>query len=187
MDDKIIIAIIAASSSLIVSLISLITAIITNRNSLKRDKEIEKLKHQLFRLSKKDELYDTELLSSLESLKLAMQAIQRMKDEIKIFLASSNITDSKESLFKARKNLFDAYEHCHPNLNEYEQSAFHKAKNLSLNLERIVKSKFDAVDNKLSSKDIEYVNKIHSDLTDFQNSLRDNRIERLINNQITIE
>jgi hypothetical protein len=180
------IALISSVASLLVAMVSLLTAILTNRNSSRTAESLERLKHSLARSSRTLEVSDSEVVASLEALKIAMQAIQRMKDEIQLILnAYGNSLNTKEALERieaARQNLFKIHEEKHPFLSENEALVLHRAKNTALKLSQYLT---DDLQKKKYASDINNDTKeaalgLRTDLTEAQNLLRDYRTERLI-------
>jgi len=190
METKILITLITAGSALIVALISLFTSLITNRQSLKSSYNLEVMKQSFEKSSFTRSIIDNEMKCSLESLKLALQAIQQVKDEIQLIISavgSSLSSDIAQKRIKsARENLFNTYEKHHPYLNDIEKDTFHKTKDIGLSIEemlmRSLQSKRFASD--IPNNILTILIQFRHDLTDLQQSLRDSRIERLIKNSL---
>lgn len=186
MDTKVTIALIAAAGSLLVALVSLLTAFVTNRIVSRTAESLERLKYSLDRSNRTLELVDSELKSSLEALRLAMQAIQRLKDEIQLTInaygTSLDSMEASERIEAARQQLFQVYEEMHPRLNEHEAMALHRAKNVALSVsqrltDELRRKKFASeIDSIISENAL----LIRTELTEAQNLLRDSRTERLI-------
>ncbi|HEY2289786.1 MAG TPA: hypothetical protein VGM86_03700, partial [Thermoanaerobaculia bacterium] len=140
MNEKILLAMIAAAASAIVAFVSLCTSFLTSRNSSRSARSIEELKADLQASSSARQITDTELKDSLQSLKGSMKAIQIVKDEIQLALAASSDNADREEcqrrLKVAKDNLFKAYQDNHPNLTRAESVALHKAKNAVADLDR---------------------------------------------------
>jgi len=185
-DIKIEVAIIAAAVSLLVSLISLITAIITNRASSSTAHNLELIRQEFARASKSSDIADGELAATLDALKEGLQVIQNMKNEIQLILAAreSSLT-SDEAIARiaaAREVLFEAYKSGHADIAEAESSPYHRTKNMALQVERTLatdlESKKYASDLSPSARSI--LIDLRTQLTDAQHALRDCKTDKLI-------
>lgn len=140
MDEKILLALIVAGTSVVVAFVSLCASLLTSRNASRSARFIEELRADLQTSSSARQVADTELKTTLQSLKGSMTAIQIVKDEIQLALAaSSDDADREECLRRlriAKDNLFKAYQDNHPNLTREESAALHKAKNAVADLDR---------------------------------------------------
>ena len=179
-------ALIASITSLAVAAIGLVSSIITRRQTARADEKIETLRFEFSRKEAAWALGDEQLTQSLESLRLAIQAIQRVKDELQLILAARETSlDSDTALERlnvARTELFACYETELACLDDVEAKACHQAKNLSLiiehNLRECLSGKSQA--SQLSGEDRQRLQEFRSDLTDCQQRLRDCRTNRLI-------
>ena len=179
------IAIITATTSLVVAVIGIIIAVINNRQTAWAAIELEKLKHQLASAETSASFGDEYLNASLKSLKEALQSIQRVKDEIQLILSAIETSLDTPTALKrftaSRSELFTAYEQELACLNEPERRAFHRAKNLALKIENYLlvclgDKQYAA---ELSSEDRLTLRELRNELSDLQYVLRDSRVERL--------
>lgn len=185
--DKILIAIVTGLFTLIVAIIALITSIINSRNANKMANKLEEIK-QSYALSYKTlEITDTHLLESLSSLKESINAIQALKDEILIVISSIETSLFAEEAIRrikaARENIFKVFQEHNANLDKMEHKAFHLAKGIALNIDKIIskelKDKHYA--SQMSPIVMESISDIRLKLTECQNILRDSRMDRFIN------
>lgn len=190
MDEKIFLALIAGGVSLLVAIISLIATVINSRVSGKTARDMEEFRQSFAKETKKHEISDAEFLEVLNVLMLALQAIQKMKDEILLIINSyADSLNAGEALLRlsaARDGLFSTYEKDHGRLNSMEMNAYHAAKNIALHTVTLLQVE-------LKSK--EYASEICHDmdrnleeqrsrLSDCQQVLRDARTDRIINRTI---
>jgi hypothetical protein len=191
MDIGILIALASGITSLLVALISLLTAFLSSRATSRTAESLERLKYSLSSSTRASELTRAESLRSLESLKLAMEAIQVVKDEVQLavyaYEDSLQAKEMADRLEAARQNLFKVYEEMHPILSEREATVLHTAKNsgfwacqtLGMELKK-VKYASD-INDTIRQESLQR----RSELTDAQNLLRDFRTERLIDLSIS--
>jgi len=180
------IALIASVTSLLVALISLVIAMVSNRHSARSGKEIEKLKFDLSRATARDAISDAQQAESLKALQLAIQSIQRVKDEIQVILsAAESSLESKsaiEGIRSAREQMFACYEEQMATLDSEEARIVHQAKNISLQTEAFIKRslspKTDLIS--LSDEQQEQLLAFRTNLTELQGVLRDSRDARLM-------
>jgi hypothetical protein len=174
MDIKIWIALLTAVVSIFVAVISLVTAWLTSRSSAKSAQTLEELRHSLQQSSEARRISDEQLSKSLDSIRASMQALQIMKDEIQLVLASTTDSfapgEAAERLGRARDNLFRIYQEHHPNLTADEGKAVHAAKSALTEIDRHVgEDGFDVT-----------LKETRHRLTDAQNVLRDALTARLL-------
>jgi hypothetical protein len=186
METKIIIALIAGGFSLLVAIISLITSIITGRHSGKIARDIELMKQSFAQQVSTKAITDAALQESLEALKIALQKIQQLKDEIQIILSAiGSSLDAKaamNAISNARKDLFEVYEEKIANFNEAESKACHQAKNISLAVEEFLLHSLSSKENASDLIDEERIRltALRNELTEIQQLLRDSRTDRLV-------
>ena len=184
-DINITIAIITAVTALFVAIISLIAAIINGRQAAQSTKELESIKYRFSRADTAETFSDGHLNASLDSLRIALQSIQLMKDEVQLILSAVETSlDTETALNRiriAREQLFANYEQHLAELNDAEITAFHRAKNQALMIERFLHGnltgkKFVSL---LSPDQKTSLRELRNELTDIQYILRDKRSERL--------
>ena len=186
METKVLLAIIAGVFSLLVALISLASSIISNRSTIRTTKALEQLKHSLAYQTRATEIADNELLSTLDVLMAAMQAIQKTKDEtlliLNAFSDSLFVKDALSLIQDARKGLFAAYEKDHGRLSPTEQLSFHAAKNTALNIENalIADLKSKEYASQMSKETELKLSELRNRLTECQQLLRDSRTDRIL-------
>jgi len=190
MDTKLISALVAAAAAVFVAVISLVTAILTSRQSAKTARSIELLKQSLSNDLKTSEFADATLISSLDALKQGMQAIQILKDEIQLILAAVKGSLTSREAFrrieKARDSLLIAFQAGHPHLGNRETYAFHSLKELAIKICNIIKSDLHNKENvsELSDDARHELLELRGRLTDVQNILRDARTDRLVDRTV---
>jgi hypothetical protein len=186
LDKNLIVALVAAFASLLVATIGLAATIVANRRSNINAAQIETLKYSLAETAKSREIKDSHLSTSLEAVAQGMQAIQNLKDEILLILGS--IEDALPSsmalqrIESAREVLFDSFEKNHPGLNETENVALHKAKNLAYAIEHLLFNELQrrTYASELSLEARARLAEFRSGLTERQNVLRDSRNDRIM-------
>jgi len=183
---ELIIALIAAGTSVLVAIISLIVSVISNRQSARSSKEIEKLKYDFSRASALETLNDSQLSESLKALQLAIKSIQRVKDEMQVVLSASEMPTELKSLMEgirsAREQMFACYEEQMATLDNDDARIVHKAKNTSLQVEALIKRSLPT-----NAKQITLPEELHEplltlrmNLTELQQSLRDSKADKLM-------
>jgi len=192
MDTKLLIALIAAGSALLVALVSLATAVITSFTNARTSRALEAMKQSFEGTGPARAILDGETRDALEALKSGLHCVQRLKDEIQLMLSAVGssllVTTARQRMSTARGALFDAYERFHSHLADAEAAAFHRAKDLALAAEEIVVS---SVGNRKNASDLpsdarDELLQLRSELTDLQHVLRDCRTERLIQESFLI-
>lgn len=180
------IAILASITSLIVAVISLIATITTVKQSSRSAKDLEKLRHDYSQADASLLFRDERLKDSLGSLNIALQSIQRMKDEIQLILSAfENSLDTNTALKRviaARENLFDSYQESMAKMDSVESQQFHRAKNQAIDIENFLRSSLAGKEyvSLLRPQDKTVLREYRNELSDIQYTLRDRRSERLI-------
>lgn len=191
METKVTIALIAAAASLLVALISAVTALITNRASSRTAQSVEYLRQSFANENRKAEISNTEMIASLESLRLAMQALQRIKDEIQLITqARGSSLDAAEALARIRSatlEMLEVNQKHHPNLDPLEAIVLHRAKNISIVIEQVLLEGLGGkrYASELDDERYRALLQHRTALTDAQNLLRDHRTDRLIRDSLT--
>ena len=186
MSTELILALIASSTSVLIAIISFIVSIVSNRQSTRSAKEIEKLKYDFSRASALEALNDSQLGESLKALQLAIKSIQRVKDEIQVILSAIETpTETKplmEGIRSAREQMFACYEEQMATLDNDDARIVHKAKNTSLQVEALIKRSLPANAEliTLSEELRESLLTLRMNLTELQQSLRDSRTDKLM-------
>lgn len=186
MSNELKLALIASGTSVLVAIISLVVSIVSNRQSARSSKEIEKLKYDYSRASSLEALNDSQLGESLNALQLAIKSIQRVKDEIQVVLSAIDTAiDTKplmEGIRSAREQMFACYEEQMATLDNDEARIVHKAKNTSLQVEALIKRSLPA-----NAEEITLPKELHEqlltlrmNLTELQQSLRDSRADKVM-------
>ncbi len=181
----ILVAIIASITSLCVAVISLIATIINSRQSGRSARELERLKHNYSQADAVGLFGDEQLKASLGSLKIALQSIQRMKDELQLILSAVETSLDTETAMKriqaAREKLFTDYEEFMVELDDAESKAFHRAKGKVAEIESFLQ--INLADKKfvslLSPDQKTILREFRNELSDIQYMLRDRRSERV--------
>jgi len=179
-------AIISGAVALIVALVSLVTAVVTNRTTNRTQAELMRMKNDFAATEPARGIVSTELGSSLDGLKQALQVTQRLKDEIQLILAAlpSTLTadGALESIEAARVEMFAVYKDVHPHLREPEKQACHQAKNMAAYACTAVQA--IALEGcepaTMPTQTREVLSRLRADLSDCQNLLRDSRTDRLV-------
>lgn len=181
MSKELIIALAASVTSLIVAVISLISTVINNRHATNSTKELEILKKELARQTIRDNLQDSQLSNSIQSLKDAIQAIQMLKDELQLILqateSSLDTPSAVDYIRSARNNLFKCFESNLGNLGQLESKVFHKSKAIAIEIETIIVNglKYHENASLLSTEDRKSLVEHRLALTEVQQMLRDCR------------
>lgn len=185
MSAEIIVAFIALGSTLVVALLSLITSMISNRQSSRSLQIIEHLKDDLERQRVRQEKTDNYLESSLKSLQVMIQVIQRLKDEMQIIqVAIFTSLDTETALSRVkeiREEIIISFGKNISHLNDFEYEICHKAKNRSILIENYYRQIFQEKTyvSEMSNEERQQMTEQRNLLTDFQQSLRDSREERI--------
>jgi CheY-like chemotaxis protein len=183
---ELIIALIAASTSVLVAIISLIVSVISNRQSARSSQEIEKLKYDFSRASALETLNDSQLSESLKALQLAIKSIQRVKDEIQVVLSAIEMPAEPKPLMEgvklAREQMFACYEEQMATLDNDDARIVHKAKNTSLQVEALIKRSLPTKTELITLPEEmhEPLSNLRMNLTELQQSLRDSRADKLM-------
>jgi hypothetical protein len=181
----ILVAIIASITALFVAVISLIATIINSRQSARSTKELEYLKHKYSQADSVELFSEEQLKTSLGSLKIALQSIQQMKDEMQLILSAVETSlDTKTAIKrvkKARENLFNSYKQYMADLDDAEKDAFHRAKNQAVQIENFLQTNLADKEfvSLLSPEEKTLLREFRNELTDIQYILLDKRSERL--------
>lgn len=190
MDNTLIVAVIAATGAAVGAIISLTSAVLTNRLSNKAASSVELLKQHFSASTKTNEIVDRALAESLDALRQGMQVIQNMKDEIQLVLSSvEGSLSSSEALSrmtKARDLLLSTFQATHPSFSDAETKALHRAKGLAIELCRDVQVDLRGKENASALSDTARMMLIdlRARLTEEQNMLRDSRTDRLVRRTI---
>ena len=186
MAAEVIAAIIVAAASLVVATVSLVATVINMRGSERTLKELEQLKQDFARTTKKVGLQDEHFVQALDGLRAGMRAIQVMKDEIQLILSSPGsgltTTEAIERIKKARMLTFEDYEGHHVNLDPISLRLFHASKNYTLNIENVVLNELGSLKfaSQLSSSARIALTEARERLTELQNSMRDSLADRIL-------
>jgi hypothetical protein len=180
------IALITSVTSLVVAIVGMVVTLLNNRNSIRANKEVEKLKHELAQAAVKNSINDAHFNESIKALQQAIQSIQLIKDQVQIALnASSRIYNFEivvQGISDARAKVFSSYEEQLVNVEDEAGQLFHKAKNTSFQVEQLVK---EAVVRKnkpfqLKEEEKERLEKHRNELSEIQQVLRDKRAEKIM-------
>jgi hypothetical protein len=139
MSSEVGVALFAATVSLVVASMSFITAIFTNRQSAKAEKNLEELKFTLSRSQAREQMRDNTFTDMMAGLKAGLQAIQRVKDEIQLILSAVGNSMSVEVALgrfgESRTQMLEVYEQQHVNLTAENSEILHQAKNVVVTME----------------------------------------------------
>jgi two-component system, OmpR family, response regulator len=184
--NELIPALIASGTAVLVAVISFVVSIVSNRQSARSGKEIEKLKHDFSRASALEALNDSQLGESLKALQLAIKSIQRVKDEIQVVLSAVETPTERQPLMKgirsAREQMFACYEEQMATLDNDDARTVHSAKNASLQVEALIKRSVPANAETVTLPDElrEQLLILRMNLTDLQQILRDSRADKIM-------
>ena len=179
-------AIITAGVSLVVALLSAITALINGRVSSRTSKSLELLKYTLAIDARQAELSSSETVEALASLRLSMQAIQRLKDEIQLITnATETSLSAKEALDRVRDSahaVLETYQQKHPYLESDEALVLHRAKNTAFSVQNILTNGLHGKKyaSQLAPEIVKALQELRTDLTESQNLLRDLKTDRFV-------
>jgi CheY-like chemotaxis protein len=177
--NELILAILASGTSILSVIISLAV-------SARSGKEIEKLKHDFSRASALETLNDSQLSESLKALQLAIKSIQRVKDEIQVVFSAIEIATEPQPLMEgirlAREQMFACYEEQMATLDNDDARIVHKAKNTALQVEALIKRSLPTSAGAITLPEelLEQLSILRMNLTEFQQSLRDSRTDRMM-------
>lgn len=186
MSTEMIVALLASGTSLVVAIVGLVAAVITNRQAARSEMSIESLKFEISHKKAKEAMRNAEIEQALEALHLAIQSIQHLKDEVQLILSavdsSLDTATAIDRVDKARQALFICHEQQMTRLNKDEEDAFHKAKNLSLTVEQLLREGLSGQENAsaLAEDRRERLTNLRNEFTELQNVLRDSRSLRLL-------
>lgn len=126
------------------TVVTVATAILSNRYNSRTQRELEQLKARYQRDAATDAFMDTRLAEGLESLAAAIRAIQVVKDAIRHILEAENRTmkgdEAAKAFTLAKEGMFSGYQQHLAPLEGEAKGIFHDAKNASLVVERAVRS-----------------------------------------------
>lgn len=186
MSNELILALIASGTAVLVAVISFVVSIVSNRQSARSGKEIEKLKHDFSRASALEALNDSQLGESLKALQLAIKSIQRVKDEIQVVLSVVETPTKRQPLMEgirsAREQMFACYEEQMATLDNDDARTVHSAKNTSLQVEALIKRSVPANAETVTLPDElrEHLVVLRMTLTELQQTLRDSRADKVV-------
>lgn len=185
MSTELVLALIASGTSLVVAIISLLASVLNSRQTTRSSQKLESLKNAFSRQNSREELGDLHLNESLKSLQVAIQSIQRFKDELQVILSAVDSSLDSETAIShisfARQEVFAAYEDNLANFSEPEAKIFHQAKNRVLIIESLLRERLQQISHTsgLSDEDQRRFWEHRSLLTDTQQLLRDSKTDRL--------
>ena len=178
-------AIIASVTSFVVAVISLLTALLSSRQSSRSEQMLEKFRDDLEHERATEAMSDQHLNDNLKALQANIETIQRIKDEIQLVLSAvESSLDTKsaiEYVRAAREALFDCYEKNLADLSDSDAKACHRAKNYALQVENTLQSGLNQCANAsdLSDSCRQRLLELRVQLTDLQQVLRDSRSDKL--------
>jgi hypothetical protein len=186
MKIELFVALIASGTSLFVAIIGLITSFTSNRQSARSEKAIENVRYEISRLATKESISDTNMEEALKALRKSLQAIQLIKDETQVILsATNNDLNSKSAINRicaAREKMFACYEEELASLDDIEVRANHRAKNISLIIENLIKEGLlsQLTASNLSPEKRDKITLLRAELTEIQQVLRDSKTDRIL-------
>jgi CheY-like chemotaxis protein len=190
MDKTVLIAIISAVASLIVATISLIAVLLNGKNTSRTSESIERLKNEFIQNNRSKDILTSELIETLQNLKVSTQAIQSLRNEIQRFKYDKEIavkTGVFEKIRDATTSVIDSYSISHTSLSQTEKAVFHSSKNIAIdcqmtaervlnNMKKNKKSNIPEIDSDIYEK-FDY---LQIRLSEAQTILRECRAERLL-------
>lgn len=175
MEDKVLLALIASATALIVSLINLLSMLVTSRRSHRQSVVLERVKTQI-------SLLNEETNRSITALNDGIAAIQKLKDAIWIAAHATPSSIEHEELMDTMeagiRGMVASFESADPYLTAVQRKPFHAAKNMSLRLRECVQVIDDI--SIMSEETRNTTLEIRRHLTDFQTELRGIKVETLI-------
>ena len=187
MGSGVLVALIAGGVSLLVALISLFATVLSSRSSSKTARSLEELRQSHLLLEKQRSIFDRELVLTLKGLMEAIQAIQRVRDEMLLVLDarkdSLSVDEAMSRLRVARESLFEGYEANCGILNSVELPAYHRATNTALSVENLLLNDLESEEyaSRVSAEARQNLKELRGRLHDCQQELRDSRTDRLVN------
>lgn len=193
MPGEMMLAVIAALTSLLVALISLIASVLSSRQSTKAARQLEEMRHSFEMEREREKEREANRLQrlqvQLESSKASSRAIQNMKNEVQLVLSAvATSLDSASALAgiaSSRKALFKVYEDTHVDLAEQERDVLHNAKNLTLKVEEVLTEALGKVPyaSEIPDEVRQSVVQLRNELTECQRFLLDSRLELALDNR----
>lgn len=189
MSSEVDVAIIAAIVSLVVASVSFITAVFTNRQSAKAEKNLEELKFTFSRSQAREQMRDNTFADMTAGLKAGLRAIQRVKDEIQLILSAVGNSMSAEVALgrfgESRTTMFEVYEQQHMNLTAENSEILHKAKNVVVTMESTLQRALShhtlasELDDESRSKLLAYRDQLSSLQHELRDAMTFNLMERI--------
>ncbi|MCD9186728.1 MAG: hypothetical protein LUM44_09860 [Pyrinomonadaceae bacterium] len=190
MEKTVIVALITGISALFVAVISLIATLINSRNAARTAENIERLKNDFTQSNRVLDILDTETRNTLTNLKNATQAIQKLRDAIKIFKndkESAIATGILDKISEEADNIISIYSESKATLAHVEDAIFHRTKNRAIDIKGAAQNfslkvkKYKKADLlKGISEKFDIFDSFESDLHEFQQKLWVYRSERIL-------
>jgi hypothetical protein len=184
MTTEMLIAILGSTTAVVVSIVTLIATISTNRHSRDTTKSVESLKAELAQRQADHALADNYFQKDIEALDDIIKSVQQVKDAIQIVLESDGAGLSSDRatqyIVTSRENLFASYETHLSHLSKEETGLAHVAKNRALTAQTLVEELYEqhSTDDLRTLKKAE-LEQVRSNLSESQNRLRDIKLSRL--------
>jgi chromosome segregation ATPase len=158
----------------------------SSRKSAVAQENLERLRQELASRARLNEEADKELATSVQGLASASESIQQLKDLIQLVLAtppnSLRAPEAIERALKTRDHFLGCYEKHHVTLAENERKTFHSAKNTAVDVEQVISIELAGKEwtAQMPEAARRQLSEARRRLTDYQNSLRDFRMDRVV-------
>lgn len=185
METSILIALITSFASIIVAVISLISNKINSKSLIETNKALEELKFGFERKKSRFQLVDKALENQYSQLAAQISHIQSFKDHL-LFIESSvkDSLDTETALTGIKEKMeamFECYEKASGDLDKVGLQTAHSAKNQTLGIETKLKAFFKGKEYvQLNAEEKEYISASRNKLSEYQNILRDLRMNILV-------
>lgn len=185
MEKEILVALIASSTSLVVAIISIIRAFLTNNFSKKAEERLKKLEDESDEKKAARSFKDKTLEDNIEALEALITEIQSTKDVLEVVIEFDHTGqrdfDFEDKIKNSRKQMFLKYGKELPFLSEVETLAAHKAKKIAFSIELLMYNLLtDNADRpELVERFKESLQKTRSELTEIQKMLKKSRDDKI--------
>jgi len=177
-DSSTITSILSLITSISVAIFSFIQSRANNKQIVKNKKELEMFQLNIHEQKTIVEINEKHRKIKMDSIMLFITEIQKLKDNLKIIINSSNqkldSETAKKMIEKISSNFFNLYEQNCGFLDKEENQYIHKMKNMTYEIKEIIESNLEEKEYVILSDDQKNILRDKSAiLTDYQNMIRD--------------
>lgn len=187
MEADVQVALIAAGASMVVAIVSLVATLISSLSTNKTARALEKMKLDYAREARGDEIDDDEFVKCLDALLDALESIQHMKDDmVTIKEAVGDSLSAEEAMTiiaAARDRVLGCHAEGHGRLSGPERRAYHIAKGTAVQIERVFRLALTDCQHASELPEVSRgeIKDLRDRLSEYQQVLRDSRMDRLAN------